>query len=53
MNHMQDLADKVTAQLSNVIYRVQVGAFRNKTYALDYLQRVKDAGFPNAYITTK
>lgn len=52
MNRMQDLADKVTAQLSNTIYRVQVGAFRNKTYAMDYLQRVKDAGFHNAYITT-
>ena len=53
MNHMQNLADTVTSQLSDVIYRVQVGAFRNKTYAMNYLQKVKDAGFPNAYITTK
>ena len=52
-SHMQDLADKVTQNLCNVIYRVQVGAFRNKTYAMNYLKKVQDAGFPDAYITTK
>lgn len=35
----------------DVIYRVQVGAFRNRTYADAYLETVKAAGFPNAYIT--
>ena len=33
----------------DVIYRVQVGAFRNKTYAEAYLAKVQ-AVFPNAYI---
>ena len=36
----------------DVIYRVQVGAFRNKAYAEAYLAKVQ-AVFPNAYITTK
>lgn len=33
------------------IYRIQVGAFRNRIYADAYLETVKAAGFPNAYIT--
>ncbi len=35
----------------DVMYRVQVGAFRNRNYAEDYLKKVKAAGFPDAYIT--
>lgn len=35
---------------SNVIYRIQVGAFRNKEYAQDYLKKIKGAGFKDAYI---
>lgn len=34
------------------IYRVQVGAFRNKAYAEDFLREVQK-NYPNAYITTK
>lgn len=39
------------APAEDVMYRVQVGAFRNREYAEDYLKKVKDAGFPGAYIT--
>lgn len=53
MSRMGELAEKVTTAISDTIYRVQVGAFRNKTYAFDYLKKVQEAGFPNAYITTK
>lgn len=35
----------------DVMYRVQVGAFRNRDYAEDYLKKVQAAGFPDAYIT--
>lgn len=31
-------------------YRVQVGAFKNRAYAEDYLKKVKAAGFNDAYI---
>ena len=34
------------------IYRIQVGAFRNRAYADDYLEQVQKV-YPNAYITTK
>ena len=34
----------------DVIYRVQIGAFRNKDYATAYLQKAKDAGFDDAFI---
>ena len=37
----------------DVIYRVQVGAFRNRQYAEDYLKKIKAAGFTDAYITQK
>lgn len=37
----------------DVIYRVQVGAFRNRQYAEDYLKKIKAAGFADAYITQK
>ena len=33
-----------------VLYRVQVGAFRNRDYAEAYLKKVQDAGFPDAFI---
>lgn len=42
-------AVKAALDRENVLYRVQVGAFRNKTYAEAYLARVQ-AVFPNAYI---
>ena len=32
------------------IYRVQVGAFRNRAYAEAYLDQIKEAGFLDAYI---
>lgn len=34
----------------DVMYRVQVGAFRNRNYAEYYLKKVQAAGFPDAYI---
>ena len=37
---------------SDVLYRVQVGAFKNKVYADAMLEKVQAAGF-NAFITTK
>ena len=43
-------AVKAKLDKEDVIYRVQVGAFRNKTYAEAYLAKVQ-AVFPNAYIT--
>ena len=45
-------AVKAKLDQGDTIYRVQVGAFRNKDYAEAYLARVQAAGFPNAYITT-
>lgn len=36
--------------ISNTLYRVQVGAFRNESYANAYLEKVKAAGFPDAFI---
>lgn len=53
---LQDLADAVNAALANddilnaPIYRVQVGAFRNKSNASRMLALVKGAGFSDAYI---
>ena len=48
------LAETVTNELSrgneDIIYRVQVGAFRNKQNAETYLSVIKKAGFPNAFI---
>lgn len=35
-----------------VIYRIQVGAFTDKRNATDYLEKVKKAGFKNAFIVT-
>jgi len=32
------------------IYRVQTGAFRVRGYAQDYLEKVRSAGFPDAYM---
>lgn len=43
---------KARLERDDTIYRIQVGAFRNKTYAEAYLARVQAAGFPNAYITS-
>lgn len=53
ISRLEELADTVTARLSDTIYRVQIGAFHNKQYAFDYLEKVKKAGFSDAYITTK
>lgn len=48
------IAQTVTSALSpKTVYRVQVGAFTNKAYADAYLDKIKKAGFPDAYITTK
>lgn len=43
-------AVKAKVDKEDVIYRVQVGAFRNKTYAEAYLAKVQ-VDYPNAYIT--
>jgi hypothetical protein len=37
---------------SNLIYRVQVGAFSNKNYAEDMLKGLKAKGYTDAFITT-
>jgi N-acetylmuramoyl-L-alanine amidase len=42
---------KETAVQSDTIYRVQVGAFKQKDNADAYLKKVQAAGFPDAYIT--
>ena len=42
-------AVKALVDRENVIYRVQVGAFRNKTYAENFLRQVQSI-YPNAYI---
>ena len=62
-SRMGDLAAKVTTRLSggnpdkeekpaasDVIYRVQVGAYKNKGNAAAMLAKVKAAGFSDAYI---
>lgn len=41
----------VYAEAEEPLYRVQVGAFRNREYAEDYLKKIQEAGFPGAYIT--
>lgn len=48
------LADIVTENLrqGENIYRVQVGAFRKKENAVAYLEKIKAAGFNDAFITT-
>lgn len=43
-------AVKAKLDKEDTIYRIQVGAFRNKAYAEAYLAKVQ-AVFPNAYIT--
>lgn len=52
-SRLTELADTVTASLRDNIYRVQIGAFRNKQYAFDCLEKAKKAGFADAYITIK
>lgn len=37
-------------EAEKVYYRVQTGAFRNKNYAIGYLEKVKSAGYVNAYM---
>ena len=34
-----------------VLYRVQVGAFRIRENAEAYLEKVQNAGFPEAFVT--
>lgn len=41
-----------TTTNNTIKYRIQVGAFSNKYYAEDYLKKVKEAGFADAFITT-
>ncbi len=56
-SRLGSLAETVTKELTHendnedVIYRVQVGAFRNKENAEKYLSEVKKAGFSDAFIT--
>lgn len=40
-----------TTSQNDIWYRVQVGAFRNRNYAEDYLKKIKAAGFTDAFIT--
>ena len=60
-----DLAATVTAMLQGLpenspappaeqgpVYRVQLGAFRNRAYAVQMLETVKAAGFTDAFITS-
>ena len=53
-SRLGELAETVTSELSkeneDIIYRVQVGAFRNKKNAETYLSVIKKSGFPNAFI---
>lgn len=57
-SRLGELAETVTNELSgnseheDIIYRVQVGAFRNKQNAENYLSKIKKAGFPDAFINT-
>lgn len=57
-SRLGSLAETVTHELSgksekdDIIYRVQVGAFRNKKNAENYLSVIKKAGFRNAFITS-
>lgn len=44
--------ENTESNAGSVIYRVQVGAFENYNYAKAYLEKVKAAGFADAYITT-
>ena len=56
-SRLGSLATTVTKELSetvkpgNNLYRVQVGAFRNKQNAENYLAKIKKAGFDDAFIT--
>ena len=51
-SRLGELAETVTNELSgnseheDIIYRVQIGAFRNKRNAENYLSKIKKAGFP-------
>lgn len=55
-SRLGELAKTVTKELNwnseheDIIYRVQVGAFRNKQNAENYLSKIKKAGFPDAFI---
>lgn len=64
-SRLGDLAATVTAMLQGLpedsptpptepghIYRVQLGAFRNRAYAVQMLEAVKAAGFTDAFITS-
>ena len=56
-SRLGSLAESVTKELSttvepsNDLYRVQIGAFRNKQNAENYLAKIKKAGFNDAFIT--
>ena len=56
-SRLGSLAESVTKELSRTVepgdnlYRVQVGAFRNKQNAENYLAKIKKAGFNDAFIT--
>ena len=42
--------EKYIEPTEDVMYRVQVGAFRNPDYAEDFLKKVQAAGFPDAFL---
>ena len=50
-NVRRDVKNLLKSEPSDTIYRIQLGAFRNKAYAVDYLAMVQKE-FPDAYITT-
>lgn len=55
-SRLGDLAKTVTARLNvqtgSPLYRVQVGSFRVRENAENFLEKIRAAGFPDAYITT-
>lgn len=52
-NRLGELAETVTKKLNPPkapIYRVQIGAFKNKKYAEQYADKAKKAGFKGAFV---
>lgn len=50
---MPDFVSKVNARLSDTIYRVQVGAFRNKDNAERLRDKLRAEGYTDAFITER
>ncbi len=47
----QPAEPKPEQEISLTLYRVQVGAFKDRNNATAYLEKVKAAGFPDAFLT--